>query len=62
MDIMEAPFEFATILIPRNYDEMLRQQYGNYMAFPKDKHAGKMHQVAEISTDYAFDDPRRTET
>ncbi len=54
MDITEAPFEFTTIPIPRNYDEILRQQYGNYMEFPKDKGSGKIHQAIEISTDHAF--------
>ena len=60
MEIIETPFEFTSIPIPRNYDEILRQQYGNYMEFPEDKGTGKKHQVYEISTDYAFDDPRRT--
>lgn len=50
MDIIEVPFEFTTIPIPRNYDEILRQQYGNYMEFPKDKSSGKLHQVIEVFT------------
>ncbi len=50
LDITEVPFEFTTIPIPRNYDEILRQQYGNYMEYPKDKGSGKLHQVIEIST------------
>lgn len=56
LDIMEVPFEFTTIPIPRNYDEILRQQYGNYMDFPADKGAGKLHQVLTISTDFSIED------
>ncbi|MBQ5976798.1 MAG: LicD family protein [Oscillospiraceae bacterium] len=54
-DIIEVPFEFMTIPIPRNYDAILRQQYGDYMVFPKDKGSGKLHQAIEISTDRASD-------
>ncbi len=56
MDIIETPFEFTSIPIPRNYDAILRQQYGDYMVFPKDKNSGKLHQVIEISTDCTPDD------
>lgn len=55
-DIMEAPFEFTTIPIPGNYDAILRQQYGEYMVFPRDKSSGKLHQVYNVSTDQVFGD------
>lgn len=55
-DIIEVPFEFTTIPIPRNYDAILRQQYGDYMVFPEDKSSGKKHVVLEISTGYSAAD------
>ena len=61
LDITNVPFEFTSIPVPVKYDEMLHQQYGEYMKFPKNKNSGKRHQVIDISTDYAFDDPRRKE-
>ena len=61
LDITELPFEFMSIPVPRNYDDILRQQYGNYMEFPKDKTAGKMHNELILSTNYSYDDPRRLE-
>ena len=57
--IIEVPFEFTTIPIPANYDAILRQQYGDYMKLPDEKHRGSMHHTLYISTDYAYDDPRR---
>ncbi|MDO4413635.1 MAG: LicD family protein [Erysipelotrichaceae bacterium] len=54
MDIIHVPFEFMEIPIPRNYDEILRQQYGNYMEFPKDKTQGKLHEVIIVSTDTPY--------
>ena len=59
LDIIDVPFEFTRIPIPRNYDEILKQQYGEYMRFPSNKNEGKKHQIVEISTDYTYDDPRR---
>ena len=57
-DLIDMPFEMLTVPVPRSYDSMLRQQYGDYMKIPKDK--GKnMHGELIISTDYAYDDPRR---
>lgn len=57
-DLIEMPFEFVQIPVPRNYDSMLRQQYGDYMKIPENKNQN-MHGELIISTDYAFDDPRR---
>lgn len=54
-DIINVPFEFMSIPIPRNYDEILRQQYGNYMQFPKNKNAGKMHEIIKLSTDVSYE-------
>ncbi len=58
-NIIEVPFEFTTIPIPKNYHEILTQQYGDYMQIPKNKGGGNMHLTRGISTDYAYDDPRR---
>lgn len=59
-EITTVPFEFTSIPIPKNYHDMLQQQYGNYMKLPEDKEAGKMHSGLIYSTDYSYDDPRRT--
>ena len=58
-DLVMMPFEFIEVPVPRNYDSMLRQQYGDYMKIPENKKAG-FHGELIISTDYAYDDPRRT--
>ena len=58
-NIIEVPFEFTSIPIPTNYDAILRQQYGDYMKIPDEKHRVSMHHTLYISTDYAYDDPRR---
>ena len=60
-DIIRVPFEFMSLPIPRNYDEILRQQYGDYMELPDENHRGSMHHTTFISTDFAYDDPRRVE-
>ena len=57
-NLMYVPFEFTEIPIPRNYDAMLRQQYGDYMKIPENKGVN-MHGELILSTDYAYDDPRR---
>ena len=36
-DLMEAPFEDDSFLIPRGYDEMLRGEYGDYMQLPPEE-------------------------
>ena len=59
-DLVMMPFEFIEVPVPRNYDSMLRQQYGDYMKIPENKN-GSMHGELIISTDYAYDDPRRTQ-
>ena len=57
--IKTVPFEFMSVPVPENYDEILTQQYGNYHVFPKNKSAGKMHNELMISTNYSYDDYRR---
>lgn len=57
-DLISVPFEFMEIPIPRNYDSMLRQQYGDYMKIPKNK-GGSMHGELLVSIEYAHDEPRR---
>lgn len=54
-DIITVPFEFMSIPIPKNYDEILKQQYGNYMQYPKNKSAGKMHEIIMLSTDMSYE-------
>lgn len=36
-DAVEHPFEDIYIAIPVQYDEVLRKEYGDYMAIPEDK-------------------------
>lgn len=57
-DIVYMPFEFIEVPIPRKYDEMLRQQYGDYMRIPKNK-GENMHGALIISTEHSYDELRR---
>ena len=57
-DLIYMPFEMLQIPVPRNYDSMLRQQYGDYMKIPENK-KGSVHGALIVSTDYTYDDPRR---
>ena len=57
-DLIYLPFEFVEVPAPRNYDSILRQQYGDYMKIPKNK-GQNMHGELIISTNYSYDDPRR---
>lgn len=47
-------FEFISVPIPENYEEILRQQYGDYMVFPKDIKNGSMHGELVLSTECAY--------
>lgn len=47
------PFEFLEVPVPANYDEVLRQQYGNYMKIPEDK-GGTVHGSLTISTEHSY--------
>ena len=44
--------------VPRNYDSMLRQQYGDYMKIPDNKHEN-MHGGLIISTEHSYDEWRK---
>ena len=57
-DLIWMPFEMLEIPVPKNYDSMLRQQYGDYMTIPENK-KGSIHGELIVSTDYTYDDPRR---
>ncbi len=57
VDLIELPFEMLTVPVPREYDSMLRQQYGDYMKFPKNKN-NNMHGELLISTDHAHEEMR----
>ena len=59
-DLIYMPFESIQVPVPRNYDSMLRQQYGDYMQIPQNE-KGTIHGDLILSTDYTFDDPRRTQ-
>ncbi len=59
-DLTVMPFEFVEVPVPRAFDALLSQQYGDYMTIPENK-GGTMHGELIISTDYAFDDPRRNQ-
>lgn len=38
-DLIEVPFEYLEVPVPRNYDAILKRIYGDYMAFPPRKNA-----------------------
>lgn len=52
-DLIRMPFEFVEVPVPRKYDEMLRQQYGDYMQIPEII-GQNAHGELIISTDRAF--------
>ena len=54
-DLIYMPFEFIEVPVPRNYDSMLRQQYGDYMKIPEKK-GENMHGDLIVSTDYPYDE------
>ena len=54
-DLITMPFEFINVPVSRNYDEMLRQQYGDYMKLPENKFANN-HGELIVSTDRALTD------
>jgi len=43
LESIEVPFENTTVKIPKNYDERLKSQYGDYMSFPPVKDRGQWH-------------------
>lgn len=43
-NIIEVPFENIQIPIPKNYDEVLKNMYGNYMEFPPLEKRGIWHE------------------
>ena len=58
LDLIDMPFECLQVPVPRHFDDMLRQQYGDYMKIPKNKN-GSVHGELIVSTDYTYNDPRR---
>lgn len=55
MKLKWVPFEFIKVPIPVNYDELLTQQYGNYMRIPKNEN-GSMHGKMFFSMHANIDD------
>ncbi len=53
LNLTTMPFEFINVPVPCNYDEILRQQYGDYMKIPKDK-GGSMHGGLTISIEQSY--------
>lgn len=43
-DTIFVQFEHIQVPIPRNYDEILRRDFGNYMKFPPKEQRGKWHE------------------
>ena len=43
-DIVYVPFENIVIPIPKNYDSMLKNMYGNYMEYPPIEKRGTWHE------------------
>lgn len=52
-DIITLPFEFTEIPCPKEYDPILRTQYGDYMKFVK---GGQIHTMALCDPDTPFKD------
>ena len=50
-DIITLPFEFTEIPCPKEYDPILRTQYGDYMKFVK---GGQIHTMAHYDPDTPF--------
>ena len=50
---IDMPFEYTTIKAPRNYDAVLKKQYGDYM---KPVKGGAYHSDLVFNTDKVFDD------
>ena len=44
LELIYVPFENINIPIPKKYDEILRNMYGNYMEFPPIEKRGKWHE------------------
>ena len=57
-DLVRMPFEYTTIPVPRNYDAMLHQQYGDYMQIPENK-GGNLHGDLIIDTRHPYEEMRR---
>jgi len=43
-DLIEVPFEYLEVPVPRNYDAILKRIYGDYMAFPPPEKRGNWHE------------------
>lgn len=43
VDLIEFPFEFLQVPVPRHYELILRRIYGDYMSFPPVSERGKWH-------------------
>ena len=54
-DLIDMPFEMITVPVPRAYDSMLTQQYGDYMKLPENK-VGSVHGELIYSTEQSFED------
>ena len=53
INLMNVPFEFMIIPIPKAYDSILRQQYKDYMLIPERKD-GNVHGSLTLSTDTPY--------
>ena len=51
-DLVDVPFEFIKVPVPRNYDEILHHMYGDYMTFPPIEERGKWHDGQLIMEPY----------
>ena len=56
-DVIYVPFEMLSVPVPRKYDELLKQQYGDYMKIPENKN-GSVHGELIVNTDYPYDEFR----
>ena len=43
-DTIYVPFEWMSLPAPKNFDEILRRDFGDYMSFPPSEQRGKWHE------------------
>ena len=55
-DLIEVDFYGHMVFIPRNYDEVLRITYGNYMEFPPVENRGTWHSTSVFDPDTPYKD------
>lgn len=47
-NVTEVPFENVMLYVPADYDEFLRERYGDYMKWPDKKHQHPSHGIVDV--------------